>query len=482
MSARATLIRWLGGTPEAAKPGPAAGAVREAAGVTIDADEQEWRPFGTGSRRDLSPVTQSEMQRRAAALWETNLLARQLVELPIAYLLAEGVRITVPNADAQAWLDAWWNDPITDMPLRLPELMRDLALTGEAAWPIFTNPISGHVRLGYLDPSLIETVILDSENASRPIGIVTRRDRKGRQRRYRIAFGAPETVLGETAQATRETLTDGDIHYFRANALAGGRRGRSALLAAIDWLESYESYLYGEVDRAGHLRAHVWDVTLAGADEEAVAKRAAEISAPAPGNVRVHNDSETWQALAPQLGAHDAGEGARLYRNHILGVGAFPEHWFGGGGDVNRATAAEMGDPGFKTLAMRQRLWTQILRCAAAHAIRRRLDPAGKSMFDLDNPHPDLAPSVEWPEMVVRDASRHAAALAQTTGAVAVALDRGLLSEATALRLLRALAERLGVEFDVDQELEAARAETAARTEADSFPTPPEDDEEEDTG
>ena len=422
MSARATLIRWLGGTPEAAKPGPAAGAVREAAGVTIDADEQEWRPLGTGSRRDLSPLTQSEMQRRAAALWETNLLARQLVELPIAYLLAEGVRITVPNADAQAWLDAWWNDPITDMPLRLPELMRDPALTGEAACPIFTNPISGHVRLGYLDPSLIETVILDPENASRPIGIVTRRDRKGRQRRYRIAFGAPETVLGETAQAIRETLTDGDIHYFRANALAGGRRGRSDLLAAIDWLESYESYLYGEVDRAGHLRAHVWDVTLAGADEEAVAKRAAEIS------------------------------------------------------------AAEMGDPGFKTLAMRQRLWTQILRRAAAHAIRSRLDPAGKSMFDLDNPDPDLAPSVEWPEMVVRDASRHAAALAQTTGAVAVALDRGLLSEATALRLLRALAERLGVEFDVDQELEAARAETAARAEADSFPTPPEDDEEEDTG
>ena len=74
--------------------------------------------------------------------------------------------------------------------------------------------------------------------------------------------------------------------------------------------------------------------------------------------------------------------------------------------------------------------------------------------------------------MVVADASRHAAALAQTAGAVGLAIDRGLLTEATGLRLLAALAERLGVDIDVATELEAAREEAAGRAEADAFPEP----------
>ena len=458
---RDALIRLLGGTPPPATSSPL--ELREAAGVTIDKDEDGWRALTGDGRRDLTPLTQSRMRRLAAHLWETNLLARQLIELPIAFLLAEGVKVRVPDEQAQGWLDAWWRDPVTDMPLRLPELMRDLALTGEAAWPVFTDLLSGHVRMAYLDPGAIGTVIMDPGNASRPIGVVTVKDKKGVARRYRIVTGGPETVLGDPAQAIRETLTDGDILYFRANARAGGSRGRSDLLAAIDWLDGYERHLYGELDRAEALRAFVWDVTVSGAKPEEVEERAAKVTAPAPGSVRVHNESEIWAPLAPDLGGRDLGETSRLFRNHLLGGLAIPEHWFGGGGDVNRATAAEMGDPAFKTLKVRQRLWSEILRRAAEVALARRLDPTGSTWPDPADPA--LAVSVEWPEMVVADASRHAEALAQTTGAVGLAIDRGLLTEASALRLLAALAERLGVELDVE----------AARAEADSFPEPPDD-------
>ena len=374
---RDALIRLLGGAPPDAAP-PV--DLKEAAGLTIDKDEAEWRPLSGDGRRDLTPLTQSRMRRLAAHLWETNLLARQLIELPIAFLLAEGVRVRVPDPQAQGWLDAWWRDPVTDMPLRLPELMRDLALTGEAAWPVFTDPLSGHVRMAYLDPGAIGTVIMDPGNASRPIGVVTAKDKKGNARRYRIVTGGPETVLAPPARAIRETLADGDILYFRANARAGGSRGRSDLLTAIDWLDGYERHLYGELDRAEALRAFVWDVTVTGAKPEEIAERAAKVTAPAPGSVRVHNESENWAALAPELGGRDLGETSRLFRNHLLGGLAIPEHWFGGGGDVNRATAAEMGDPAFKTLKVRQRLWSEILRRAAEYALARRLDPEGRNL------------------------------------------------------------------------------------------------------
>ncbi len=85
------------------------------------------------------------------------------------------------------------------MPLRLPELMRDLALAGEAAWPVFTDPASGHVRMAWLDPDAVETVVMNPDNASRPIGVVTAKDRKSAARRYRVAVSGPETVLAPKA-------------------------------------------------------------------------------------------------------------------------------------------------------------------------------------------------------------------------------------------------------------------------------------------
>ncbi len=388
----------------------------------------------------------------------------------------------MPDPDAQGWLDAFWRDPITAMRRNLPRMMRELALFGEQCWPTFTDPVSGHVRLGYLDPSLIETVVRDPDNAAQPIGVVTTRDKRGRARRYRVIVAGPETVFGERARAIRETMADGDAFLFQRNRLMCGARGRSDLLAAIDWLDAYERFLYGETDRADFLRAFVWDVTLTGADDEAVAKRAREIAAPAPGSIRVHNESETWQTVAPQVGLYESAAGARLFRNHVLSGLGWPEHWFGGGGDVNRATAAEMGDPAFKALTMRQSEWSAILEEVGAYVIRTRLDPTRRSALDIENPDPDLAVSVEWPEMVTRDASRHATALAQVTGAVALAADRGLMSEITALRLIRSLAERLGVEFDAEAELEAAREEAAGRAEDDTFSLPPDDGDGDDAG
>ena len=79
--------------------------------------------------------------------------------------------------------------------------------------------------------------------------------------------------------------------------------------------------------------------------------------------------------------------------------------------------------------------------------------------------------------MVERDMSRHSSSLQQTTAAVVVALDRGLVSEGLALRIIASVAERLGVEIDPDEELEKARGEASERAEADTFPAPPEDDE-----
>lgn len=440
---------------------PTETSFKEAAGITVDDDEDEWRRLSGDTKRDLSPMSQHRMREVAAYLWESNLLANRLVELPLAYLLAEGVSLQVKDADAQATLDRFWNDPINAMDKKLTKRVRELSLFGEACYPAFVNEHSGKVRLGYLDPARIATVVTDPDNPEQPIGIVTVRDTRGVARRYRVIVnGADDDIFTSRTQEIRATFTDGDCFYFTINALSSGVRGRSDLLAQADWLDAYDDFLFGEQDRNKYLRAFVWDVTLKGADEKTVADRAKKITPPAPNSVRVHNDSEEWKAVTPDIKAADSSESARLLRNHVLGGGTMPEHWFGGGGDVNRAAAAEMGGPAFKIFSMRQRDVKHLLEEIGQFVLRQKAIAEGSTEPDFSTA--DYKIKAVFPEMVAGDLARYAQALQQIVTAVAVGVDKGYLTRITGVRIIASIAGRLGVEIDAEGELTAASDELAA--------------------
>lgn len=478
---RNLIRRWLGSAAvEAADLAAAPERIVEAAGVTLDAEEEGWRKLTGDISRNLNPLAQHRQQELAVYLWKTNPLANRLVELPLAYLLAEGVRLTAPGEEAQGWLDTFWSDPINNMDIKLAKKVRELALFGEQCWPTFVNEVSGHVRLGYLDPGQIATVVTDPDNVEQPIGVVTKRDGRHEARRYRVIVNGPESVFSERTQEIRQSFGDGEAFYFTVNDLSSSSRGHSDLLAQMDWLDGYDQALFGELDRWAFLRAFIYDVTLKGATPEEVAKRAKEIDVPRPGSVRVHNDAETWSAVTPELGSADGSTFARLFRNHILAGGTIPEHWFGGGGDVNRATAGEMGEPTFKAFSMRQRFIGYMLTEVGRYQVRQRTLALYGAEPEASTDPSEYVVSAEWPEMTSRDTTAYAAALQQVVVAAGVAIDRGLLSEQTAVTIVSVVAARLGVEIDPVAELKAARAEAAKRAEADSFPDYPEDPEEPD--
>ena len=102
---------FTGRAPELAPAGET--AMREAAGTSIDNDEDQWRRLTGHSNRDLSPLTQTRMQELSLYLWESNPLANWLIEIAVAYLLAEGVRPSVDDKQAQGWLDSFWDDRLS---------------------------------------------------------------------------------------------------------------------------------------------------------------------------------------------------------------------------------------------------------------------------------------------------------------------------------------------------------------------------------
>lgn len=461
--------------PRAAEPAREIGFV-EAAGVTVDDDEDGWRRLTGDTARGLGGLTQTRQQDLAVYLWRANVIGNRLIELPVAYLLARGVTVTVKDEDAQRWIDAFWRDPINNMNIKLPKKVRELAIYGEQCWPVFVNEITGDVRLGYLDPGQIETVVTDPGNVEQPIGIVTRRNAKGISRRYRIIVNGPETVFAETAQEIRETFTDGDCFYFRVNDLSNAVRGHSDLLAVMDWIDAFDQAMFNEIERWNATRAHFFDVTLKGATQDEVEARAKTITAPKPGNVRVHNEAETWEAKAPTLGSYEASNSARLFKGHIISGRTLPEHWFGTGGDVNRATAGEMDEPTFMVLTERQTYLGYVLSEICTYVIRMKMRTTlGIELEQWPDPE-DLMPVAEWPEMVTADTTAYATALQQVVIGAGVALDRGLLAEETAVSIIASIAERLGVAIDAAEELVKVQGDRTRQAERDGFANIPEDD------
>lgn len=434
--------------------------------VGISVEEEGFTKLTGDKDRSLSSLTQERMQELAVFLWKSNPLANRIIELPLVYLLAEGVTMNVQDETAQQWLNEFWNDPINQMDIKLPKKVREMSLFGEQCWPVFRNPTNGAVRLGYLDPGLIKEVKTDPDNTEQPIGVVTKAlGKKRKSKKYRIIVPGSENIFGEEAKKIREEFNDGECFYFNINALSSSSRGLSDLLATMDWLDLYDKALFGEVERWDALRSFIWDVTLRGATEETVKKRASEIEVPSSGGVRVHNDAETWQAVTPDLQAANGAENARTVRNHILGGSTLPEHWYGGGGDVNRSTAGEMGEPTFKTFKFRQTEWKHILETVCFYAIYSRLEKTGNIPEDLRN----YRPVAQFPELTHRDTSVYAAALQQTVVAVGIAVEKSMMTEETAVAVIGSMISRIGIEVNPAKELEQARAKARIQTQDDIY-------------
>lgn len=461
----------------------AATPVREAAGA-FDDEDRGWRILGNQARRDLSPVSQVQMQKAAAYLWETNLLANRLIELPLAYLVAEGVTLRTQDPERQKWLDAFWKDPINKMDLRLPTFVRELALFGEQCWPVYVNEINGHVRIGYVDPSLVEHVVMDPGNPAQEIGVRTVKDAQGQARHFRVIVrGEDDELFAPEARQLRAQMTSGDAFYFAVNKFAAGRRGRSDLIAQMDFLDAYDEFMFDQMERSAELDAFLWDVKLTGADLETVNARARDIKRPGRGSVRVHNEQEEWTAQAPSLNAVDRAESARMFRNHALGGATVPEHWYGGGGDVNRASASEMGDPFFKVATMRQTTWRHILVELGRYVLWQRARAAGQTP-DWGDPAWDV--EVVFPEMVTRDVTKIAAALQACVAAVGAALAERLITREKALQIIAVAARRLDVDIDPEEELAALEAQEpehpGARPGAAQLGVPPDLEDEDQAG
>ena len=172
------------------------------------------------------------------------------------------------------------------------------------------------------------------------------------------------------------------------------------------------------------------------------------------GSVYGHNEKVTLTPSAPDIKAVEAENGARMFRNHIMGRFGYPEFWYGGGGDVNRATATEMDAPAIKMLTQKQNFVKYALEEILGHQVRqaRRAGYLRTTTQGSDF-------SVITPQMQGKDVSKFGSTVQQVSAALVSAEMQGWVDKDTARKLFGTVMGFIGVEMDYEEVKKAVEKE-----------------------
>lgn len=433
------------------------GFLREAAGDTAEPDEHLYRRL-TDSRRDLTPIEQDRARRISLHLWRSNPMARRIIEMIVDFTVgADGLSITAGSDSVQQVIDDVWNDPVMDLRRNNRSWVRDLSLAGELALSKNVAGVGGRVRYGFLDPDRIRDVLPERGNVMVDETLVMMGDNPGDPERriplVRWIDGEAAVAAGTDAMGSWQ----GDALYFGIHRPTGAHRGTPDLLALADWIDGYDQLLFNALEKTGLANAFIYDVTLTGADDDAIADWQQKHGvAPPPGSLRVHNEKEAWQAVAPSLNNIDTVALGRPIKNMALGGAGLPEAWFAEGDSASRATLSAQGDPTYRMLQSRQqeieKIFERLIRVAIQEATGSKVATDEGTDFQI-----------VLPPISEKDASSIAAAIPQVANGLAAAVEAEFIDKASGRRVFLAVASQLGVELDPAEVEAAVEAEAAER-------------------
>lgn len=416
-------------------------------GMGLDQDENLYRRLtgdAKNQRRDLSPLAQDRMLEVAYYLWESNVFARRLVTLMTDLILGQGISVVAADAKNQEVIDATWNHRENKLDQNIRAFYNSLSVNGELALPVAPNPINGISRLGFIDPYQIKDIVPLPDNILVPDVMVLKAAPGQTEQRLKIVREDPMT--GRLV---------GDVFFFKINALPNGLRGRSDLGPVADWLDLYDQFMFGELERVNLLSNFVWDWKIDGADDAKIAEKLKRFPKPKPGQVFAHNEKETLEAVTPDLKAGDRSEVARMLRVHIAGSMGYPLSYLGET-DSNRATIEGQNDVLLKTPAARQREFAAMVDQIVRWGIENAQGKNPGLFRDVKQGY-----VMHLPEISAKDISRVGQAAAGLIAGMDTALSNRTLSRKAAVDVTCAILRQLGVDLETQEVMDQADDDAA---------------------
>lgn len=401
-------------------------------------EDSLWRSLTTNQDRDLNLLTQRRMQDIAFYLYDSNPMAKRIIDILKDFIVGDGFRYSVVDPEVKEVIDEFWNDPDNNLDMEIETDVAELHIFGELCLPVWVNSANGAVKLEYIDPKTILKIKKDPNNTKINKTLIWRKPSGSVERELRII-----NIDKNTRSKTYGRLV-GDCFYFTINKVSSATRGRSELLCLADWLDGYDQFLFARLERAFLLNNFIWDIQCEGMNKGELEEFVKTLATPRPGSIRAHNEKITWKAETPKLESADASEEARLFKQQILGGAGFPELWFGETSSTTRATALETSLPVLKRLRSRQR----VIKYQLQYIINFVIDQAiiAKRLKENVDRRFKIIP---FP-IVSRDNKGTAEAMNGLVQGLVVAKQNNWISDKKAKTVLNAVLTQFGVDMESD--------------------------------
>ena len=438
---------------------------------SITSDDVGWVKITEQDKRGLTTIQRDRQLAIVHKLHLTNLLAKPMLDTINDFVFGDGVKYEVgstkrrfPNRKGKLQyctdiLDRFWDD--NDLDLSIETFGTDLSLNGMLCLPTFPNEYGGAVKLGFVDPSNIDTVITNPlnireiqgiklkgipgfDNKQNNFDVIRRRDSKEDFNNYNFL------------------LLDGEMFFFRINNVSNQPEGVSDLLQSADILDMF-THLLVSILKFSELQ-YLWymDVSLKGLTEDEIKDWIKDHPIPNAGERIVHNEDEIYQLLSPQVKAADSSEIVRMFKNLILLSKRFPEHWFTEGGNTNLATAVAQGSPILKMLEKRQEYWKYIISNILLYVLHQAFIHK-KAGFNLTREELlTIKVKTIMPEVSKKDVKTAADGVKVVTEVLKEAVANNWLSKDTAGIMFRQYTDSLGYDIDETEEAEKIRLQIEA--------------------
>lgn len=411
----------------------------------LDPDEWKYRRLGY-SRQDVPALIHDRMLVVSLYLWQTNPIARRMVDLIVDFTVGDEVMIRAEDPAVQELLVSYWNDYRNHWDTRKNAFAQNLSIFGELVY-FQRQTEGGIVRLVDLDPREIRTVVIDPNDPSWPTQLLLKRTALMGV----TADDDPKLTINLVDQVDTPNFgrrLKGEAFWFRINRAGLALRGISDVFALADTLALYEQTLFEFGERIHHVNQWFWDVTLEGATQQMVDEfvKKTLASPPKPGAIRAHNERVRWEALGNKVGGADTSEAITALTSFVVTAMGIPPHWTGMQSS-GRSAAAEAADPTFRHLVTRQQMIHQFLRDLMQYQIDTAI-MQGKLDRGIDERFRLL-----FPKVGIRDFLRQGGAIMRLAQSIKDFVDTGLISDKDAKTAALTLLQQTGtlLSQDVDQ-------------------------------
>ncbi len=341
------------------------GQTRDQLAVSLNDGFYE-RPAGINPPRERYLTDRLDILRQSLEAWQTNPLARRIVELTSQYVVGGGMAITSPDPAANSFLQTWWNHPLNNLDIRCNEWCDELTRSGELFLLLSTDP-AGMSYTRAIPAAQIQSI--------------THRANDVEQELEYLEYPAPGQMEGQRWSAWQETPDGCEVlpfqpvmRHYAINRPVGSQHGESDLAPLLRWLARYSTWLEDRVRLNRYRQAFLYQVKAAFNSEQERHDRqtALNATAPNPGSILVTDESETWSVIQPDLAAQDAGEDGLAVKRMIAAGAGVPLHFLAEPEGATRTTAKSSGGPTFRRFEQRQRFFLGMLRDLARIALIRR--------------------------------------------------------------------------------------------------------------